>query len=32
LPFLSYGGSGLWGFTLLLFIFIKMDSVNYINR
>ena len=31
LPFLSYGGSGLWGFTLLLFIFIKMDRVNYIN-
>ena len=26
LPFFSYGGSGLWGFTLLLFIFIKLDS------
>ncbi len=26
LPFLSYGGSSLWGFTLLLFIFIKLDS------
>ncbi|MDT0686212.1 rod shape-determining protein RodA [Autumnicola psychrophila] len=26
LPFLSYGGSGLWGFTILLFIFIKLDS------
>ena len=25
LPFFSYGGSGLWGFTILLFIFIKMD-------
>ena len=23
LPFFSYGGSGLWGFTILLFIFIK---------
>jgi rod shape determining protein RodA len=32
LPFLSYGGSGLWGFTVLLFIFVKMDSANYINR
>lgn len=30
LPFFSYGGSGLWGFTLLLFIFIKLDS-NRIN-
>jgi rod shape determining protein RodA len=26
LPFFSYGGSSLWGFTVLLFIFIKMDS------
>lgn len=26
LPFFSYGGSALWGFTLLLFIFIKLDS------
>ena len=26
LPFFSYGGSGLWGFTLLLFVFIKLDS------
>ena len=26
LPFFSYGGSSLWGFTLLLFAFIKMDS------
>ncbi len=26
LPFMSYGGSSLWGFTLLLFIFIKLDS------
>ena len=26
LPFISYGGSSLWGFTILLFIFIKQDS------
>jgi rod shape determining protein RodA len=26
LPFFSYGGSGLWGFTILLFIFVKLDS------
>lgn len=26
LPFLSYGGSSLWGFTVLLFIFIKQDA------
>lgn len=26
LPFFSYGGSSLWGFTILLFIFIKLDS------
>lgn len=26
LPFFSYGGSSLWAFTILLFIFIKMDS------
>jgi rod shape determining protein RodA len=26
LPFFSYGGSSLWAFTLLLFIFIKLDS------
>jgi len=25
-PFFSYGGSGLWGFTILLFIFVKLDS------
>jgi len=31
LPFFSYGGSGLWGFTLLLFVFIKLDS-NRINE
>lgn len=26
LPFFSYGGSSLWGFTLLLFIFIRLDG------
>ena len=26
LPFFSYGGSSLWGFTILLFIFIKLDA------
>jgi len=26
LPFFSYGGSSLWGFTMLLFIFIKLDA------
>lgn len=26
LPFLSYGGSSLWAFTILLFLFIKLDS------
>jgi rod shape determining protein RodA len=29
LPFFSYGGSGLWGFTILLFIFVRLDSGNY---
>ena len=26
LPFFSYGGSSLWGFTLLLFIFLRIDA------
>ncbi len=26
LPFLSYGGSSLWGFTLMLFIMIRLDA------
>jgi rod shape determining protein RodA len=26
LPFLSYGGSSLWSFTILLFIMVKLDS------
>ena len=28
LPFFSYGGSSLWGFTILLFIMLKLDSVR----
>ncbi len=28
LPFFSYGGSSLWGFTLLLFIFLRMDAAH----
>ncbi len=28
LPFFSYGGSSLWGFTLLLFIFLRMDAAD----
>jgi rod shape determining protein RodA len=30
LPFFSYGGSSLWGFTILLFIFLKLDA-NRVN-
>jgi rod shape determining protein RodA len=29
LPFMSYGGSSLWAFTILLFIFIKQDMHRY---
>lgn len=29
LPFISYGGSALWGFTILLFIWVKLDAANY---
>ena len=32
LPFFSYGGSGLWGFTILVFIFVKLDASNFINK
>ena len=33
LPFFSYGGSSLWGFTLLLFIFLRIDaSRNLVRR
>ena len=28
LPFFSYGGSSLWGFTILLFIFIRIDAAR----
>jgi len=28
LPFFSYGGSGLWSFTILLFIFLKLDATR----
>jgi rod shape determining protein RodA len=31
LPFFSYGGSGLWSFTILIFIFLKLDS-NRLNE
>lgn len=29
LPFLSYGGSALWGFTIMLFIFIRLDANKF---
>jgi len=29
LPFVSYGGSSMWAFTILLFIFIRQDSYRY---
>jgi len=32
LPFFSYGGSSLWGFTLLLFIFLRMDAERELKR
>ena len=28
LPFFSYGGSSLWGFTILLFIFLRIDAAR----
>lgn len=28
LPFISYGGSSLWSFTIMLFIFLRLDSVG----
>ena len=31
LPFISYGGSSLWAFTILLFIFIRLDA-DYSQR
>lgn len=33
LPFFSYGGSSLWGFTILLFLFLRMDAGrNLVHR
>ena len=32
LPFFSYGGSSLWGFTLLLFIFLRIDAARNLKR
>lgn len=32
LPFFSYGGSSLWGFTLLLFIFLKIDAAREMEK
>jgi len=29
LPFFSYGGSSLWAFTLLLFVFVKLDAQRW---
>ncbi|WP_185858531.1 rod shape-determining protein RodA [Blattabacterium cuenoti] len=31
LPFFSYGGSSLWSFTILLFIFIRIDAFDQIS-
>ena len=32
LPFFSYGGSSLWGFTFLLFIFLRIDAARNLVR
>ena len=32
LPFFSYGGSSLWGFTILLFIFLRIDAGRNLSR
>ena len=32
LPFFSYGGSSLWGFTFLLFIFLRLDASRNLSR
>ncbi len=29
LPFFSYGGSSLWGFSLLIFVFLKLDTDRF---
>ena len=31
LPFFSYGGSSLWGFTFLLFIFLRLDASRHLR-
>lgn len=31
LPFFSYGGSSLWGFTILLFVFLRIDASRSIH-
>ena len=32
LPFFSYGGSSLWGFTILLFIFLRIDAGRNLSK
>lgn len=32
LPFFSYGGSSLWGFSILLFIFLRIDAARETKR
>lgn len=32
LPFLSYGGSSLWSFTIMLFILLRLDATRFRNR
>ena len=32
LPFFSYGGSSLWGFTILLFIFLRIDASRHLSH
>jgi rod shape determining protein RodA len=29
LPFFSYGGSSLWGFTILTFVLLRLDAARY---
>lgn len=31
LPFFSYGGSSLWGFSILLFVFLRLDAARKIS-
>ncbi|WP_339611002.1 rod shape-determining protein RodA [uncultured Planktosalinus sp.] len=31
LPFLSYGGSALWGFSVFIYIFLRLDSQKHIH-